>query len=125
MGKTVQIQIKNLRLRTIIGVNEWERKNKQDVIITISFIYDASDAIHNDDLGKAVNYKQLTKQIISVVESAQYKLLESLADRILDVIREHPGIQDPEVRVEKPHALRFSDTVSCTITDASSVRARD
>lgn len=115
MEKPVSIHIKNLRLRTIIGTNDWERTNKQDVVISITFTYDASRAVLADDIEHAVNYKKLTKRIITVVEQSEYTLLESLAHAILAMLDEDPSIREAEVVVEKPHALRFCDTVTCTI----------
>jgi len=116
MEKPVRIRIENLRLRTIIGINEWERNIKQDIIISVTFTYDAAHAIKDDDIERAVNYKELTKKIISTVEKSQYKLLESLADSVLDIIKEYKGIGAAEVAVDKPHALRYCDTVQCSMT---------
>jgi len=116
-NKLVEILIKNLRLRTIIGINEWERKSLQDVIISVTYRYNASKAIEADDISYSVNYRNMTKKIIGAVENSDFCLLESLADMIYNIVSEDSNIQDIDVTVEKPFALRFSDTVVARISD--------
>jgi FolB domain-containing protein len=116
-NKIVLIQIKNLRLRTIIGFADWERKKLQDVIVNIDFQYDASTAMKTDEREDAVNYKIMTKRIIKEVESSSFNLIESLASKIYDLVYESEGIKMVSVTVEKPHALRFCDNVMVTISD--------
>lgn len=106
------VRITNLKLRTIIGANDWERGMKQDVVINIRFDYDATKAIHSDKLKDTVDYKTITKQIIKAVESSDFMLLEKLADMILDTVMADKRVQNASVRVDKPLALRFADSVS-------------
>ncbi len=106
-----KIRITNLRLRTVIGINDWEREAKQDVVINIALDYDATKAIAQDDLSKAIDYKALTKRIVNEVEASQFFLLEKLADQILGIVTEHQTIHEAMIRVDKPQALRFADSV--------------
>ena len=110
--KMTTITIKNLRLRTIVGIEDFERKNKQDVIINISIESDADQAIAGDDIDQACDYKTITKEIIKVVEQSSYYLLEKLTDRVLQLIMQHPRVTAATVEIDKPHALRFADSVS-------------
>jgi D-erythro-7,8-dihydroneopterin triphosphate epimerase len=110
------IKIKNLRLRTIIGVNEWEREHKQDVIINAKVEFDGRKAAATDDIAMTFNYKSMTKKIIQLVESSQFFLIERLADAILQIIMDNPIVERAEVELDKPEALRFSDSVSITCT---------
>jgi len=113
--KIYEISIKNLRLRCIVGVNEWERKAVQDIVISVNFKYDASNAIESDDMHLAANYRDITKRIISAVECSKFNLLESLTDMVYNIVDETPNVRDVDVVVEKPFALRFCDTVSVNI----------
>jgi len=106
------IRIKNLKLRTIIGINEWERDAQQDVIVNISIEFDGKQAGRTDDIESTVNYKSLKKRIIELVESSEYFLLEKLVDSILKVIMEDSKVLKATVEVDKPNALRFADSVS-------------
>ncbi len=110
------IHIKNLRLRTFIGFNEEERIKKQDVVINITLNYDASAASQTDNVDDACNYKVLTKQVIERVESQSFNLLEKMAADIIELIRELDEVLQAEVEIDKPHALRFADSVSVKAT---------
>lgn len=110
----MKIRIKNLRLRTIIGTNNWERKVLQDVIINVKVNYDGSTAAKSDNIEDTINYKKLTKEIISLTENSQFRLLESLAQNILDLIMKDKRVQKAKVEIDKPQALRFADSVSVT-----------
>ena len=110
------IRITNLKLRTIIGVNEWERDLKQDVVINISLTYDAAKASKSDNLKDTIDYKAITKKIIKMVEASNFLLLEKLADIILQIVLDDPRVKEATVRVDKPLALRFADSVSVELT---------
>ena len=110
------IRISNLRLRTHIGFNAEEIEKRQDVVINVRFDYQAERAADSDDVEYAVNYKTVTKQIIKLVEANSFLLLEKLAADILDLVMQNPLIKFAEVQVDKPHALRFADSVSATLS---------
>ncbi|MFC3120223.1 dihydroneopterin triphosphate 2'-epimerase [Agaribacter flavus] len=111
-----KIRIKNLRLRTYIGINEDEIKNQQDVIINITIHYDAKKATDTDNMEDALNYKTITKAIIRLVEDNRFSLLEKLTADVLDLAAAHPWVSYAEAEVDKPHALRFSDSVSLSLS---------
>jgi len=115
----MKIRIKDLRLRTIIGIEDWEREKKQDVTVNIVLEFDGGQAAHTDEIDNTVNYKKLTKQIIELVEDTRYQLLEKLANEILQTCLNTPRVQHAEVEVDKPHALRFADSVSITASGKS------
>ena len=110
------IRIKNLRLRTIIGIQKWERDEKQDVIINIEFDYNSLRAVKSDKITDAIEYKALTKTIITRVESSNFYLIEKLTKTILDIVLKQKGAKRAVVRVDKPFALRFADSVSCELS---------
>jgi len=110
------IRIKNLRLRTIVGIENWERKHKQDVIVNIEIEYDGTRAAETDDIMDTVNYKTIKQQIIKVVEESRYQLLDKLGNEIARIIMEEKRIHRARVEVDKPRALRFADSVSVEVT---------
>ncbi len=111
------IQIKNLRLRTYIGINEDEIVNKQDIIVNITIQYFADRAVSFNHIDEALNYRTITKAVIAHVESHRFALLERLTREILDITMSYEPVQVAQVEVDKPHALRFSDSVSITLSD--------
>jgi FolB domain-containing protein len=110
-----QIQIKDLQLRTIIGINEEERRGRQDVVINIVLYADIRAAGASDDIDDAVNYRTITKRIIRLVEESQFCLVERLAAEIAAICLENPRVESVGVRVEKPGALRFARSVGVEI----------
>jgi D-erythro-7,8-dihydroneopterin triphosphate epimerase len=110
------IRITNLKLRTIIGINDWERKKKQDVIINIAIQTDANQASISDNIKDTIDYKLLTKHIIKEVEASKYYLLEKLCRRILEIVLQEKRAYEATVRLDKPGALRFCDSVSVELT---------
>ena len=110
------IYIKNLRLRTIIGIEDFERNNKQDIIVNAEIEVDAEPAAQSDNIEDAFNYKIITKKIIEFVENSDYFLLEKLVDQILQLIMTEKIVQSATVEIDKPNALRFADSVSVKIS---------
>ena len=112
----LSIRIKNLRLRTFIGFNDEELEKRQDVVINVRFDYAAEKAADTDEVEYAVNYRTVTKQIIALVEDGQFMLLEKLASEVLELVMDNEFVRKAEVEVDKPHALRFADSVSVSMS---------
>jgi FolB domain-containing protein len=112
---TDQIQIKDLHLRTIIGINDEERRNRQDVLINITLYADTRPAGRSDEIGDAVNYRTITKQVIELVENSSFFLVEKMAAEIAAICLVDPRVERARVRVEKPGALRFARSVGVEI----------
>ena len=110
-----RIVIKDLLLRTIIGVNDDERTNRQDVLINLVLETDTRAAARSDDLADALNYRTVTKQIIELVETSRCLLVERLAEQIARQCLTHEGVERVHVTVEKPTALRFASSVGVSI----------
>ena len=114
------IRIKDLRLRTYIGIKEEEINNRQDVVINVRLWYDAGMAIRDNDIEAALNYRTITKNIIAHVEGNRFALLERMTREVLDLVRAPEAVLEAEVEIDKPLALRFSDSVSLTLSDQRS-----
>jgi len=114
--ETSRIRIKDLRLRTYVGFNEEEQRKLQDVVINVCIDYDALDAARSDAVDRALDYKTITKGIIALVENNRFLLLEKLVHDVLAHVLDYPTVHHVEVEIDKPHALRFADSVSLTMT---------
>jgi len=110
------IRITDLKLRTIIGINDWEREELQDVRINVEIEFDESASVKSDDIKDTVDYKTLSKEIIHFVENSEFFLLEKLTDGVLDIIMKAPKVLSASVRIDKPQALRFSESVSVELS---------
>ena len=109
------INITNLRLRTYIGFNPEEQKKQQDVVINVEIHYPMNKLCLEDRVENALNYKTISKRIIAFVEGGQFLLLEKLVADVLDICSEHEIVEFARVRIDKPHALRFADSVSLAL----------
>lgn len=110
------IKVKNLLLRTYIGFNPEERINKQDVVINFEIKTDIAHKTLQDDAPEDIlDYKTITKKVIELVQEGRFNLLEVLTQKILDLIFEDIKVKWARVEVDKPHALRFAESVSVTM----------
>jgi len=110
-----QIEIKDLLLRGIIGINDWEREKKQDILVNITLFGDLKAAGESDRIEDTINYRTLTKSVIEHVESVGRFTVEALAADIARICLQTSGVDRARVRVEKPGALRFARSVGVCI----------
>ena len=110
-----KIIIKDLLVRGIIGINDDERVNKQDILLNLTIFADTRPAAASDDIADAVNYRTITKRIIDHVESSADFLVEKLVNDIARIILLEFNAERVHVRVEKPGALRFARSVGVEI----------
>ncbi len=106
-----KIRVKNLLIRTYIGFNPDELTNKQDVIINLEIEAEIPEEALQADEPDGI-YNTITKRIIAFVQDGHFKLLEVLTKNLLDMIMEDKRVTRAKVEVDKPHALRFAESVS-------------
>ncbi|MDV3504712.1 dihydroneopterin triphosphate 2'-epimerase [Marinobacter sp. M-5] len=109
------VRIKNLLLRAYIGIKEEEINNQQDVLINVCLSYDGTNAINENDIAAALNYRTITKEIIRHVDGNRFALLERLTHEVLAIVMEHAAVTWAAVEIDKPHALRYAESVSVTL----------
>lgn len=109
-----KILIKDLLLRGIVGINDWERKDKQDILINMTLYTELRAAGRSDDIADTLNYRTIAKAVIAYVEESAHYTVEALATQIARIAVEH-GAERAIVRVEKPGALRFAASVGVEI----------
>ena len=109
------IIIRDLLIRGIIGVNDWEREKKQDIVVNMFLTVDARVAGESDDVADVLNYRTLAKRVIEHVETAEPYLLEALAHQIARIAVVDFGAARARVRVEKPGALRYARSVGIEV----------
>lgn len=110
-----KVIIKNLRVRGIIGVNDWERKRPQDILINITLFTDTRRAAETDDINDCVNYSTVSKKVQEHAESAEKLTVEALANELVKICLEEQNVQKVVIRVEKPGAVRFAESVGVEI----------
>jgi len=110
-----KIFLNELKVETVIGIWEWERKIRQTVIIDLEMSADVAKAAATDSVEDTLNYKLVAKRIQSFVADSSFQLVETLAERIAAIIREEFGVAWVKVRVNKVGAIRGSRDVGILI----------
>ena len=110
-----KILIKDLLVRGIVGINDWERDKDQDILINMVVEYDLRSAGASDDIADTLNYRSITKDVIEYVEASSHFLVEALATHLAKIALDY-GAEKVTIRVEKPMALRFAKSVGVEIT---------
>jgi len=110
------IIVENLALRAIIGIFDFERDRRQEVRVSFRIATDIRSASETDNIAQALDYKSVTKQIIELVETSSFFLVETLVERIATQILQEPRAILVEVKLEKPGALRHASSVGVQIT---------
>lgn len=110
-----KVIIKDLLARGIIGINDWEREQPQDILINIAVTTDTRRAAQTDDIADCVNYRSLAREVRQHAETAARLTVEALANDIATICLQQPGVQKATVRVEKPGAVRFAASVGVEI----------
>jgi D-erythro-7,8-dihydroneopterin triphosphate epimerase len=110
-----KIHIRDLLIRCIVGIYDWEREKKQDVLINITLYADLKTACQTDRIEDTVDYKAIKQKVVNMVESSSYMLVERLAERVAEICLENPQVQRVRVLVDKTGALRFARSVGIEI----------
>jgi len=111
-----RVYVQGLELYCVIGVQPWERQVKQKVRIDIEMEADCRPAGAGDDAALAVDYKAVAKRVQQLVEGSSFQLVEALAERIASVLlAEFPRADSVKVRLSKPGAVRYAESVGIAI----------
>lgn len=110
-----KVFIKDLLARGIIGINDWEREKSQNILINITAFTDTRRAAETDNLADCVDYRALAKKVQMHAESAKRFTVEALANDLAKLCLEQKGVMKVIVQVEKPGAVRFSQSVGVEI----------
>lgn len=110
-----RVFIRDLLLRAIVGINDDERVKKQDVVVNIELETDCRPAAASDAIDDAINYRDIAKDTIDLVEGSSFYLVEKLAEEIARLCLVDPRVVRVKVTVEKPMAVRFAKSVGVSI----------
>jgi FolB domain-containing protein len=110
-----KVFIKDLLVRGIIGIREWEREKEQDILINVTVYTDTIRAAETDDINDCVDYSALAKKVQAHAETAQRLTVEALANDLARICLEEDLVKKVVVRVEKPGAVRFAKSVGVEV----------
>ncbi|MGZ8162110.1 MAG: dihydroneopterin aldolase [Methylobacter sp.] len=104
-----------LEIETIIGIYDWERKIKQTVVLDIEMAFDIQKAAETDDIQYTLDYKTVSKRIISFVEESRFLLVEKLITEIADIVRNEFNVPWVKITLNKKGAIRGANDVGIVI----------
>jgi 7,8-dihydroneopterin aldolase/epimerase/oxygenase len=107
--------IEDLRIETVIGIYDWERKIRQVVAIDLEMAFDNRKPAVSDDIGDTLNYKAVSKRLIAFVEGSSFQLVETLAERCADIVLNEFDVGWLRLKLSKPGAVRGSRAVGVAI----------
>ena len=113
------IFLRNLKIDTVIGIYDWERRIKQTVILDLEMATDIKKAAKSDDIADTLDYKAIAKRVISFVEESEYKLVETLAARIAEIIVNEFKVPWVKLSLNKIGAIRGARDVGVIIERGS------
>ncbi len=114
-----RVLIEGLEVRTVIGIYDWEREIRQTVRLDLEMAWDISKASQTDDIADTLDYKAVSKRLISFVESSSFGLIESLAEHCSDIILNEFHVPWLRMKMSKPGAVRGSENVAVLIERGS------
>ena len=111
--------INDLRIETIIGIYDWERKVKQTISLDLEMGTDIRRAAATDAIDDTLNYKAVAKRLIAFVGASEYQLVETLAEKIAEIVLSEFTVPWLKLTVHKPGAVRGSRDVGVIIERGS------
>jgi len=111
--------INDLRIETIIGIYDWERKVKQTISLDLEMGADIRKSAETDAIEDTLNYKAVAKRLIAFVGESEYQLVETLAEKITDIVLTEFSVPWVKLTVHKPGAVRGSRDVGVIIERGS------
>ncbi len=103
--------IADLRIETVIGIYDWEKEIKQVVAFDIEMANDNRRSAATDKIEDTLDYKAVSKRLIHFVGSAQFELVETLAERCCEIILNEFDVPWLKLKASKIGAVRGSSAV--------------
>ena len=110
-----RIFLRGLTAECVIGFIDWERRVKQTVVVDLELPVDCRQAAVSDDVTDTVDYKKVSKRVLAFIEASEFKLVETLAQRLALLILEEFSIEWIRLSINKPGAIRNSRDVGVSI----------
>lgn len=109
------VYIRDLRIETVIGIYDWERKIRQTVSLDLEMGTDIRKAAESDSIEDTLDYKSVAKRLIQFVEDSEFQLVETMAERIADIVLNEYDVPWMKLRLSKPGAVTGSQDVGVII----------
>ncbi len=109
------VYIDGLKVDAVIGINDWERNIRQQLIIDMEISCDISEAARTDDISFACDYASISERVSIFVSSSHFQLIETLAEQTAQLILKEFSVPKLKLRVSKPNAIDTAENVGVFI----------
>ena len=109
------IFLRGLHIETIVGIFDWERVNRRNVVLDLEMAIDNRKAAASDDIGDALDYSAVSQRIVAFVEQSSFFLVETLAERICEIIRTDFNVPWVRLVLNKRGAIQGASDVGVVI----------
>lgn len=110
-----RIFITNLTIETIIGIYEWERNTRQRIVLDLEMSADIAAAARSENIESTLNYKTLSESLVDFIENSEFQLIETMAERVCEIIQRDFGVRWVKLTLHKPDALPGNTDVGVII----------
>jgi dihydroneopterin aldolase len=110
-----RIFLRGLTAECIIGFIDWERRVKQTVVVDLEIPVDCRHAALTDAVADTVDYKKVAKRVLAFIEASEFKLVETLAQRLALLLLAEFPLEWIRLSINKPGAIRNSRDVGVSI----------
>jgi dihydroneopterin aldolase len=111
-----KIFLQALEVECIIGIFDWERKTPQKILIDLEFPANIRRAAKTDHIKDTIDYKSIAKRILAYVSKSSFQLIETLAEKLAELLLTEFRLRSVTLRISKPGAVRGSQNVGVEIT---------
>lgn len=115
---TDKVFIRDLRIPTLVGIFEWERRIRQEIRLDIEMGFDIRKAAGSDNIEDALDYKAVSQKVKAFVEGSEYQLVEALAENIARLILDEFEVNSVKLTLNKTGAVRDARDVGVIIERA-------
>ena len=109
------IFISDLRIDTVVGIYDWERKIRQTIVLDIEMAADIGASTESDSIDDTLNYKAVAKRLIQFVQESEFQLVETLIEHCARIIREEFNVPWVRIKLNKTGAVRGARDVGVII----------
>lgn len=109
------VYIRDLKIETVIGIFDWERRIRQTVSIDLEMATDIRKAAASDNIADALDYKAVAKRVIAFVGESEFLLVETLSEKVAEIVQKEFNVPWLRLRLSKPGAVRGSQDVGVII----------
>ncbi len=109
------LKIKNLKLKTILGIHEWEEKTPREIIINAEIETDFINSLNSDNISDAIDYDKITSDIKNLIATKRFKLVEKMAQEVMNLILQDRRVKKCRLEIDKVGAVESLDSFAIAI----------